>query len=163
MVHVHTIKSTIYIVIGTPPKILDISSNLVFWFLDAPGFDISRSLNITLFGVPFFSVSAVLGSTSSSFLDCCKDRIFSLSNLHKQIVCEIILASLESDLDHYFVAAVLLYFSVAFLMKSGARIMILYPNNIYFFQWKDLRLSLAPTIDPWRDGKHNPNSDIIYQ
>ena len=57
MVHVHTIKFFVHIVLGTPPPILVISSNLALLFLDVPVFKVGNYLNITIVGFPFFLVS----------------------------------------------------------------------------------------------------------
>ena len=58
--HVHSIKFTFHIVLGTPITILDIYGNLIPWFIDYTGFKIIKSLRRNLDGVPSFSVGAVM-------------------------------------------------------------------------------------------------------
>ena len=62
-------KFCIHVVIKGPLPIIFISSNLVFKFIDSPGFKVGKSLKITLVGLTFYKVSAVMGSVSSSSLD----------------------------------------------------------------------------------------------
>ena len=76
MFHVHAIKFLIHIVIGVPPPILVICSNHALLFIDEPGLKFVKYLNITLSGVPSFSVSASLGYFTSYYFYCCKGRIF---------------------------------------------------------------------------------------
>ena len=103
MVHVHSIKFPFGIVFGSPIPILAISGNLVLWFLDFPGFNIVKSLNIPLVVVPSFSVGVGLCYvTFSSSLNCLKYRIFVFSNLDKRFVVAIILASFWSVLVNFF-------------------------------------------------------------
>ena len=78
MVHVHSIKFPLNIVIGAPIPILDISGNLILLFIESPGFKIVKLLRINIFGVPSFSVDTGLGSVTSSYLNCFKDRILIL-------------------------------------------------------------------------------------
>ena len=59
MVHSYSIKFTFHIFLGAPHPILSISDYLVFLFLDTPVFNIFKYLNITLVGVPYFSVGWV--------------------------------------------------------------------------------------------------------
>ena len=113
VVHVHSIKFPFHIVLGSTPPILAISGNLFLLFLDTPGFKIVKSINITIDGVPYFSVGECLGSVKYYSLDCCKDKSF-FSNLYRQVVSARILASLGSVLFHYFSVTMLLYLSVAF-------------------------------------------------
>ena len=47
MVHVNQFKFTIHLVLGAPPTVLDISSNLVFEFIDAKVLKVGNYLNIT--------------------------------------------------------------------------------------------------------------------
>ena len=72
MVHVHSIKFTLFIVLGTSIPILAISGNIIIWFIDSPRFNIFNSLNITLVGVPSFGVGAVLSYVTSFSLKYCK-------------------------------------------------------------------------------------------
>ena len=72
IVHVHYIKFPFHIVLGAPISILEIYSNLILWFLDYPGLNIFKSLNITIVGVPSFIVGKCLGCVISSFFNCCK-------------------------------------------------------------------------------------------
>ena len=76
VVHVYYIKFPFRIVPGGPIPILDISGNIILWFIDSPGFNIFKSPNITLFWVPYLSVGAVLGSVTSSYLNFFKDLFF---------------------------------------------------------------------------------------
>ena len=76
MVHVHFISFPLHLVLGAPPPILAISGNILLLFIDSPGFNIGKSFNITLVGVTSFSVGSGMGSVNSSYLHCCKDRIF---------------------------------------------------------------------------------------
>ena len=76
MVHVHYIKFPFHIVLGSPIPILVISGTHILWFLDSPIFNMVKSLNITLVGVPYFSVGAGMGSMTNFYLNCCKDRSF---------------------------------------------------------------------------------------
>ena len=69
-----SIKPTFHLVIRAPPPILAISGNILLWFLDTPGFNIVKSLNISLVWVPSFTVGADMVSIISSFLNFCKDR-----------------------------------------------------------------------------------------
>ena len=46
MVHVHSIKYPFHFVLGAPPQILAISSNILLWFIDMPGFKIVKFLNV---------------------------------------------------------------------------------------------------------------------
>ena len=61
MVHVHAIKFNFHIVLGAPPPILAISSNIFPLFLDEPGFNIGYYLSINVVGIHFFSVGAGIG------------------------------------------------------------------------------------------------------
>ena len=65
IVRVNSVKFPFHIVIGSPPTVLAIAGNISFWFLYTPGFKIFNSLNITIFGVPYFSVGAGLCSVTS--------------------------------------------------------------------------------------------------
>ena len=76
MVHINSIKVPFHLVIGSTIPILDISGNLILRFLYSPVFKIVKSLNITLVGVPYFSVDAGMGYDTSSYLKCLKDRSF---------------------------------------------------------------------------------------
>ena len=76
MVHVYTIKFHIYIMLGAPPLILSISSNIIPEFLDVSGFNVGNYLDISLVGFPSFSVSVGLVYFYFS-LGCCKDSLFS--------------------------------------------------------------------------------------
>ena len=84
MVHLHSIKFPFRIVIGEPPPILVVSSNLFLWFIDASGFKVGYSLNRTLVGVPSLSVGASLCVGSYSSLYCFKEIFF--SNLYRQFL-----------------------------------------------------------------------------
>ena len=75
----HLIKFPFRIVIGTPPPILSISGNILFWYLDMQWFNIVRFLIITLVGLPYYSVVVGIGYVISSTLDCCKFRCFYLT------------------------------------------------------------------------------------
>ena len=110
MVHVHFIKFPFHLVLGAPPPIFAISGNILIWFLDTSGFNIVKSLNINLVGVPSFSVGEVQGSVKSSCLNFCKDRSLFFSILDRQGVSASILASLVSVSDHSVAATILLYF-----------------------------------------------------
>ena len=116
MVHVHSIKFPLHIVLRSPTKILVISGNLFLWFIDTSVSNIVKSLNINFVGVSFFSVGAGLGYVTSSSLEYFKYRSFVLSNLDRWVVSAIILAYLGSVLVHYFAVSVLLYFSVTLWM-----------------------------------------------
>ena len=74
MVHVHSIKIPFHIVLGTPIPILAIYGNIIVWIIDSLGLNIVKNLNITLVGVPYFSVGAGMGSVTSYSLDCCKEK-----------------------------------------------------------------------------------------
>ena len=76
MVYVNYVKFNIHIVIGALPPILAIYSNIVIWFINAPVSKVVKSTNMTSFGVPSFSVSAILGSIYPPSLDFWKDRRF---------------------------------------------------------------------------------------
>ena len=78
MVYVHFIKFPLHIVLGAPTPILTISSNIILLFTDSPWSNIVKSLNITLVGVPYFSVGVCAGLVSVTFssLNCCKNRSF---------------------------------------------------------------------------------------
>ena len=79
MVHVNSIKINIHIVLGDPPQILAIFSNIVPWFIDVPGLKVWKYLIIKIVGVPYFSVNEVLGVYTPppyQSLDCCKDIYF---------------------------------------------------------------------------------------
>ena len=52
MVHVHTIKFNIHLMLWAPTPILSISINIVLWFLDALVFKVGKYLNIPIVGVP---------------------------------------------------------------------------------------------------------------
>ena len=74
IVHVRSIKSPFYIVLGTPQPSLAIYGDIFLQFPDRPVFKIVKYLNITIFGVSYFSVGEGLGSLTSSYLDGWKDR-----------------------------------------------------------------------------------------
>ena len=76
MVHVHSIKFYLHIVLGTPIPILDVSGNLILWFIDQSWINTVKSLNITFIGVRFFSFGVDLGSIIYFSLNCYKSRIF---------------------------------------------------------------------------------------
>ena len=76
MVHVHYIKFLINLVLGEPPPILATAINCVFLFLGEIGFKTVKYLNITIVGVPPFSVIAGLSSVTSLYLECCKGISF---------------------------------------------------------------------------------------
>ena len=76
MVYVNYIKFHFHIVLGAPPPILDISSNIFPWFIDTPGFNIVISLNITIVVVSYFIVGEGMVSVTLYSLDFCKDRLF---------------------------------------------------------------------------------------
>ena len=118
IIHVHPIKFLFRIVLGEPPPILAISGNNVLWFLDSPGFNIVKSLNINRVGVPSFSVGVGMCFSTSSSLKNFKDRIFSPYNLDIWVVSARILASLRSVLVHSFSTTMLLYLSVASWMST---------------------------------------------
>ena len=61
IVHVHTIKISIFLVVEAPPRIFVIKSNFLFGFINAPGFKVGKSLNTNFVGVPSFSVILVSG------------------------------------------------------------------------------------------------------
>ena len=83
MVHVHSIKISFRLVHVAPIPILAICYNLIFLFLDSPGFKIDDSLNINILRVNSFSVGVGLVSVSSSSLKVCRDRIFVFIYLRK--------------------------------------------------------------------------------
>ena len=86
MVHVHSKKIPFHPVLGAPPPILVISGNIFSRYLDSPGFNIVKSLNITLVGVPSFSVCAGLGSVTYLSLRYCKARSLVFSKIDKLLV-----------------------------------------------------------------------------
>ena len=91
MVHVNFIKFPYHLVPGSPIPILAISDNTILWFIDSPGLSIYNSLNITLVGVPSFSVGAGLGSFTSSYLKYCKNiNVFFLNQIDELLVQEIL-------------------------------------------------------------------------
>ena len=120
MFHAHAIKFPINLMLGAPPPILAISSNTVPWFLDVPGFNVVNFLNITIFGIPHFSVIAGLGYVSSSSLYFFNDISFSFYNLDKIVVNAIIFPSLGFVLVHYFAAILLLSLLVVLWTSSCA-------------------------------------------
>ena len=87
-----------HIVIGALIPTLDISGNIVLWFLESPVFNIVESLNITIVGVLYFSVGEGLVSVTSSSFNCFKDLSFFPSNLNRCVVSARILAYLGSVL-----------------------------------------------------------------
>ena len=107
VVHVHYIKIIFCLVIGAP---------LFLWYVDSPGLNIVKSLNITLFWFPYFIVGVGMVYVTSSSFNFCKYRSF-LSNLDKRVVSEIILSSLGSVLVHSFSGIMPLYLSVSFWMR----------------------------------------------
>ena len=123
MVHIISFKFPFCIVLGSPIPIFSISGNIIFLFIYSIGFNIIYYLNITIVEVPSFSVvfGAGLGSVTSYYLNICKDRSFFPSNLDKQVVSAIILTSLGYVLVHYFTHTMLLYFSLALLLRSPSR------------------------------------------
>ena len=56
MVHVYYIKFPFRHVLGSPIPILAIPGYIILWFLDSPGLNMVKSLNISLVGVPSFIV-----------------------------------------------------------------------------------------------------------
>ena len=78
LVHVYYIKFPLRIVLGAPIPILKISSNIIPWFIDSPGLNIVKYLNITIIDVPYFIFGTCLGYVTSPFLNCCKERSFFL-------------------------------------------------------------------------------------
>ena len=88
MDHVHSIKIPFRLVIWATIPILAISSNLILLFLYFPGFKNVKSLNISLVGVPSFSIGLGLGSFTSSSLNCCKDRSFFSTWKYEMLVQE---------------------------------------------------------------------------
>ena len=99
MVHVHAIKFTTHLVLGAPPPILAISSDLLLCFLDVTGLKVVKSLNKNLVGVNFFSVIECLGYVPSPPWTFSKTD-FSFSNLDRRVVSAINLASWGSVLVH---------------------------------------------------------------
>ena len=61
IVHINSIKLPFHILLVSSIPILDISGNLILWFLDSPGFKIYKYLKINLVGFPSFSVVSGLG------------------------------------------------------------------------------------------------------
>ena len=54
-----------------------------------PGFNIVKSLNITLLVVPSFSIGVDMGYDTSASLDCCKYRFFfSITYIYKFLAQE---------------------------------------------------------------------------
>ena len=76
IVHMNSIKFTFHLVLGSPIPILALSGNLILWHIVSLWFNVVKSLNITLVGVPSFSVGAGLDYFASSYLKFCKCRIF---------------------------------------------------------------------------------------
>ena len=107
MVNIHSIKFTFYLVLGVPPPILAISGNISLWFLDRPGLKIVKSLNITLFGVPFLVLVQIWVLLSRHPCTVARTEVLFLFNLDRQVVSAIILAYLGSVLVHYFSATML--------------------------------------------------------
>ena len=87
VVHVHSIKFTLHLILGATPPIMAIYGNIFIWFIDTSGFIIVKYLNITLVWVPSFSVGPGLGYFTSSSLNCCKNRIL-FSNLDIQVLVQ---------------------------------------------------------------------------
>ena len=121
MVYVHFIIFLFGIVLWSPSPILDISGNLFLWFIDSPGFNIIKSLNINLVGFTSFSVGEGLVYINSFSFKYTKDINCVLYNLDKIVVSAIILSSLGSVFIEYSTGTMLLYFSVAFWMSYPAR------------------------------------------
>ena len=94
-----------------------ISGNIFLWFIDSPGFNIVKSLKITIVGVPSFSVGAGLGYVNYSSFNCCKEIIFVLYKSDRRVVNARILVSLGSVLVPYCADTILLYFSAALWMS----------------------------------------------
>ena len=76
MVHVHAIKLLIQLFWGDYHQSWPYPVILSLWFIDAQVLKFDNYLNITLGGVPSFSVSAGLRIDFSSSLEFCKDRSF---------------------------------------------------------------------------------------
>ena len=79
MIHLHAIKFPFRLVLGSPPPILAIPSNIVLWFIDVPGFKVGLSLNITLLGFPSFSVGTDVGLVTPPFCTVTRTVFFSLT------------------------------------------------------------------------------------
>ena len=69
-------KITFHIVLGEPQPILVISVNIFLWFIYSLIFKIVNYLNISLVGVPYFSVGASIGYVTYYYFNYCKDRSF---------------------------------------------------------------------------------------
>ena len=119
MVHVHTIKINIHIVLGTPPLLLVIASIPFLLCIYAPGFNVGNPLNITIFEITYFSVSDGMSSDSYSSLYCFKDTSFVVSDIDIIVVREIILSSLGCLFVSSFSATMLFYLSVSIWISYG--------------------------------------------
>ena len=142
MVHVHSIKCSLHIVLWAPPTILSISGNLFLWFLDSPLFKNFKSLSITLVRFHYFRVFTGMDSVTSSYLNCFKDRSV-FSNLDRQVVIARIVSSLGSDLVHFPPASMLFYFSVAFWMSNPAGTSVLVYQSYLFLPMKLLKVEFG--------------------
>ena len=76
MVHLHPIKFAFHTVLGEPIPILTISGNIFLWFIDSTGFNVVKSLNITIVEVPYFSVGVGMCYVTSYSLNYCNEIFF---------------------------------------------------------------------------------------
>ena len=90
--------------------------------MDSPGFNIVKSLNITLVGVPSFSFGSGIGFGSSFSLNCFKDRSLFYFKLDRLVVSARMFSSFGYFLVQYFSASILLDFSLVLFVRSDARI-----------------------------------------
>ena len=141
MVHVYSIKFPFCIVLGAPPPILIISSDLFLWFIDTSGWNIVKSLNIPLVEVPSYSVGAGMGPDTSSQFYCYKYISFFLSNFYRRVVSASILASLGSVLVYSFAATML------FVLLSG--ILNVFSLHDFYFCVPIILLRFNEMIEGW--------------
>ena len=147
MVHVHYIKFTLHILLRAPPLLLATSGNIFLWFIDYPRLKIVNPLNITLVGVPSFSVGAGLVYVTSYSMKFCKET-FSISNLHRWYGSAIILVSLGYVLVYFFLllpCCCTSQYNYERVLLIGFIFLCTY--HPYSFQWNNPGLILDLTID----------------
>ena len=100
--NVHIFKFTTHLVLGAPLTLLVIGCNLVFGFINLPEFKVGKYINMTIVGVLFkLLVRVWVIFTCPTWTVAITDNL-SFSNLYRQVVTKIIMASLGSVLVHFF-------------------------------------------------------------
>ena len=143
MVHVHPIKLTKHIVLGTPPPAWSIFSNLILEIIDDTRLMVVQYLSMNISWVLYFPLwlKCTVGSLQV-MVDC--GVFLTLSHFYRRIFSTRILSYFGSVSVNCFASNMLLCIS-NFPFKLGLlpQTMFLYPANPWISQWRSQRLILV--------------------